>query len=466
MAQAIAAKDRESILQVLDGVFGEREQVCSAIKLVAAELNLRVEPLEDTLATKVMERQSRSRSPARQPQLKRGDSDCGWHKDHVGAVFNELRKAERENGSVSHALPAALKTVFTLASIPIHNLPIKDLLKLQDMAELLEGEDRCGGSLTVDLTTLREISTTFENRHIGNTREQICCYLDFLGLNDQTFATAKLSPTYSITLPHKKRQLANIPAEATHYCFCYPLATTYEWPEGVNKADPLLDLFQVGGFLYLQQERKAAPICAINSFTQSDAYDSVLFLGQSLEVPALSVVELESLNRLAPMTLWDSKESVVDFGWVTPHEELGATRFTRSGGIAYRYTRRQEGKGGKGVTYSFFLPIIGTSTSNIEYKLVKTESIHFPVLSSPSVISTLWEMVQASIGKFVAQGIVTGKPVQAAHGLPHYMGIDAHREGQIKQDGLGAIRAEFMACLAIASTVEGTTVQSINSTVY
>jgi hypothetical protein len=183
-------------------------------------------------------------------------------------VFNELKKAEQENGILSDALPAALKTVFTLCSIPInrplsthqlttYGMPIRDLFQLQEMMQLLEGEDCCGGSLTIDLSTLRRISTKGENRHEhdGNTREQICRYLDFIGLGDQRFTTTKLSPTYSVTLPHKKRQLANIPEEATHYCFCYPLASSYAWPEGVNKADPLLDLFQVGGYVYLQQEK-------------------------------------------------------------------------------------------------------------------------------------------------------------------------------------------------------------------
>jgi hypothetical protein len=49
--------------------------------------------------------------------------------------------------------------------------------------------------------------------------------------------------------------------------------------------------------------------------------------------------------------------------------------------------------------------------------------------------------------KFVCRKLVAGHPQDAALGLRHYMGIDAHRGGEILQQGLHAIRAEFLRLL-------------------
>jgi serine/threonine-protein kinase len=68
-------------------------------------------------------------------------------------------------------------------------------------------------------------------------------------------------------------------------------------------------------------------------------------------------------------------------------------------------------------------------------KLRHDEPIDFGVLSSGSSAT--------SADKFVAGKLVAGRPKEAALGITHYMGIDANQEGQIKQDGLLAIRAEF-----------------------
>jgi hypothetical protein len=45
--------------------------------------------------------------------------------------------------------------------------------------------------------------------------------------------------------------------------------------------------------------------------------------------------------------------------------------------------------------------------------------------------------------KFVANKMIVGQPAHAAHGLVNFMGISSEREGEIKQQGLKAIRAEF-----------------------
>jgi hypothetical protein len=45
--------------------------------------------------------------------------------------------------------------------------------------------------------------------------------------------------------------------------------------------------------------------------------------------------------------------------------------------------------------------------------------------------------------KFVANKMIVGQPAHAAHGLANFMGISSEREGEIKQQGLKAIRAEF-----------------------
>jgi serine/threonine protein kinase len=69
-------------------------------------------------------------------------------------------------------------------------------------------------------------------------------------------------------------------------------------------------------------------------------------------------------------------------------------------------------------------------------ELRRDEPIDLGVLSSGSAGALLSE-------KFVAGKLIAGRPEEAALGITHYMGIDAQREGQIKQDGLRAIRAEF-----------------------
>jgi hypothetical protein len=46
--------------------------------------------------------------------------------------------------------------------------------------------------------------------------------------------------------------------------------------------------------------------------------------------------------------------------------------------------------------------------------------------------------------KFMSQKLITGQPVDAAHGLAVFMGISTEREGEIKLHGLAAIREEFL----------------------
>jgi hypothetical protein len=50
---------------------------------------------------------------------------------------------------------------------------------------------------------------------------------------------------------------------------------------------------------------------------------------------------------------------------------------------------------------------------------------------------------KSSADKFVVGKLTTGRPEEAAHGLPRYMGIDSNRLAFIIKDGLAAIRMEF-----------------------
>jgi hypothetical protein len=72
----------------------------------------------------------------------------------------------------------------------------------------------------------------------------------------------------------------------------------------------------------------------------------------------------------------------------------------------------------------------------------REEPIDFGILSHKNPLTD----VQIGIaGKFVIGKLITGQPQDAAFGLAFYMGIDQIRLGQIIQDGLTAIRKEFMA---------------------
>jgi hypothetical protein len=54
--------------------------------------------------------------------------------------------------------------------------------------------------------------------------------------------------------------------------------------------------------------------------------------------------------------------------------------------------------------------------------------------------------------KFIANKLVTGQAISAAHGLADFMGIDGLREGEIKSQGLDAIRKEFQNLVTTAAT--------------
>jgi hypothetical protein len=66
------------------------------------------------------------------------------------------------------------------------------------------------------------------------------------------------------------------------------------------------------------------------------------------------------------------------------------------------------------------------------------QSIEFGILSTNPIATS-------SVTKYTEAGqLKTGQPADAALGLPHFMGIDSRRVGEIISQGLGAIRAEFM----------------------
>jgi hypothetical protein len=56
--------------------------------------------------------------------------------------------------------------------------------------------------------------------------------------------------------------------------------------------------------------------------------------------------------------------------------------------------------------------------------------------------------------KYTVGKLMTGRPVDAAHGLPDYMGIESSRVAQILGEGVAAIRAEFTKLLTQATTAE------------
>ena len=78
-------------------------------------------------------------------------------------------------------------------------------------------------------------------------------------------AQGRLSPKSELTLPDAAKKRFNIPAEASHYHFAYPLsgfnddvgAGTEQTHESAGRSEPAFCLFAVGGFIYLNEKRRA-----------------------------------------------------------------------------------------------------------------------------------------------------------------------------------------------------------------
>jgi hypothetical protein len=71
------------------------------------------------------------------------------------------------------------------------------------------------------------------------------------------------------------------------------------------------------------------------------------------------------------------------------------------------------------------------------------QPMDFGILSVSSSQWTSDDIPSSSADKFVVGKLTTGRPEEAAHGLPRYMGIDNSRLAFIMKEGLAAIRMEF-----------------------
>jgi hypothetical protein len=361
------------------------------------------------------------------------------------------RITDYEADSTRNELKSALESItakaLSLRSLNFSRINVKEVFQFENIGDLCR-EGNAGGIVVIHNEKLRSVSTkNFADSEFptGNDSTQIQTYLHHIG-HEEDIIKLSVSPASQLTLPGNKREIANIPDEATHYCCCYPLSMTAEWPTGVETADPLLDLLHFGGFVYFDKSQQTPKIVAINSFFAKGAPDCKIFLGQCLSMTPASILALETASRWKPVTLWTSEKSTIAHAWIAPNERVGDKQFTRSGGFGYLYsdnqTREREG---------FFFPVIGSESESTQYSLTDArETVYFEALQ-PS------DDFAAGDDKFsgTTYSMVTGLDLGlSANASVHFLlGISKAALRKIQEQGLTSIKTEWGA-LADAKEME------------
>ena len=269
-----------------------------------------------------------------------------------------------------------------------------------------------------------------------------------------------ISPARQITLVGDARCDAGIPDQASHYCYCYPLARTrMTFDEGLDVNDPILNLLMHGGFVYFENVN-SQPIHAIQTFSTHRA-SKALTLGKSQVLPDEVVHALEKWGRWFPVTLWNSDPKIkLEHCWITPKEEISGRRFTRSGGFGYRVKQRTSGgyaaaAGGEGASAAFYVPVVGGKTKDpARYHIEEIhKGVFFPELqqrrsSSASAGGEEATMAAAAANPnkfFVPSLLITGGNLGLSTNVTvrQLLGIDANFVRSLKADGCNAIKREF-----------------------
>jgi hypothetical protein len=365
---------------------------------------------------------------------------------HQSALVQKITEYEMDDTprSACNELKASLEGItakaVSLRSLNFTQMNVKDMFQFENLGELC-GSSK-GGIVVIHSENLKDVSTKNFTDSTGNTPAQIKRYLEHIGQKEDSIKLC-VAPASHLTLPDEKKYIANIPDEATHYCYCYPLATTSVWPDGVEKGDPLLDLFHFGGFIYFDKAQQQPKIVAINSFFAEGTPDCKIFIGQCLPMSHASIQAFETSQRWKPVTIFINKDpaTTVAHAWVTPNEKVGDKQFTRNGGFAYLYSNKRTGE-----SEGFFFPVIGNESEHTHYKLTDArETVYFEALQPNDTLGA--DGGNGSKFSSVSYSMVTSLDLGlSANASIHFLlGISKSALRKIQDQGIESITAEWGA---------------------
>jgi len=169
-----------------------------------------------------------------------------------------------------------------------------------------------------------------------------------------------LSPTWSLTLPKKLKELAGIPKEARYYAFMHPptgLANMINWEKYPFTDDLSSDSIDnkgvasaslLGGYVYFDGDFNVLCVNAIST-EQNDNQSSQLKLSGPYEVDTIICDEVEHLKRPQHLTLGIFHEAgFIASAWVRPNETFQAKAIERNHHGAFLFFRDN----GTAISYS------------------------------------------------------------------------------------------------------------------
>jgi len=351
-----------------------------------------------------------------------------------------------EQGS-SRQLIASMDSItakaLNLRSVSFEAIDVDNLFRFENVGELIETTNT--GYLIVQKNFLLNTSTKNFETGLGNSPDQMSKYVNTVlaDLKEDEDVRLLVSPASMLTLPDDKKRMARIPQHATHYCYCYPVAASMSWPEGVTPDDALLDLLHYGGFLYFDNSTDTSKIAAINACCIGGEPDCKLFLSDCLPMPQAPAIALQASGRLKPVTLWSSDKSTIEHGWVIPNEKVGGKQFTRNGGFAYVYTDKNTGE-----QDSFFFPVLGGQSKNIRYELTDArEKVYFKELQVCKTEEEQRDSKFCNTTFSMVTGLDMGLSSNAS--IHFLLGISKAQLRTIQRTGLKAIEEEWMALVGM-----------------
>lgn len=133
--------------------------------------------------------------------------------------------------------------------------------------------------------------------------------------------TGSCSPLFLVTLDAPSRANAQIPQEATHFCFVYPAFSSGEIPPEklrfVDMDDPRHSFVMLGGFAYTRQVGTQVEVLQCNAIARG----ADLCFGPQLRLPVAVLQELHRQDRMQPVTVDVIKQTGAQFfAWINPGE--------------------------------------------------------------------------------------------------------------------------------------------------
>jgi len=170
-------------------------------------------------------------------------------------------------------------------------------------------------------------------------------------------STLRLTPLVSLQrLKSHSRKLANVPVEATSFCFSYPASLNWQALEsGADIASDTACLLPLaGGFVYLNQKDEICQINAVSALmveqeeehaTTDGVKPSILQFSSPLALPRPAKAVLDQEGRLRPVTLAALLEvGVHSFAWINPFEDLEGTLSAPPSAGAFAYVFAEAGE--------------------------------------------------------------------------------------------------------------------------